>query len=336
MGIAMEIRLNIPIHQESASLSLCLGAAIGAAGYNASVAFSDGGFNNWNWGSFAGAVGVGALSGSLTNNIGAAFGQTRNFGYEALRAGTHAFSNGMMSQMGGGEFSQGFMSGAFSSFGGHAFDAITNGSASLFELTAYSAISGGIGAELSGGDFWRGAATGATVGLLNAGGEKLKNALTSKDNGTPILQGERKGYNRVWKNSFENKSEYGFLVTPDGLITFDIGENGGSLYGGLKSTWKGGKNYVRYKERNYQVLGSGHVHWDKTLDPWPSNWDPTTGDGDRSAAYYTFKGKLPIFILGHNNRKYSVSYRYDYSNYLNNYNVHSLLNGHLSLINILR
>ena len=31
----------------------------------------------------------------------------------------------------------------------------------------FSALSGGIGAELSGGDFWQGAGTGATIGLLN-------------------------------------------------------------------------------------------------------------------------------------------------------------------------
>ncbi len=39
------------------------GAVIGGAGYTASVAFSDGGFSNWNWGQFGKSLAVGVISG---------------------------------------------------------------------------------------------------------------------------------------------------------------------------------------------------------------------------------------------------------------------------------
>ena len=47
-----------------------IGAGINAAAYTASVAFSNDGFSNWNWGQFGNAVGMGALSGAATAGIG--------------------------------------------------------------------------------------------------------------------------------------------------------------------------------------------------------------------------------------------------------------------------
>jgi hypothetical protein len=52
----------------------CWGAVIGEAGYTASVGFSDGGFNNWDWGQFGKSVGIGAVSGVVKAGIGSAFG----------------------------------------------------------------------------------------------------------------------------------------------------------------------------------------------------------------------------------------------------------------------
>lgn len=43
--------------------------------------------------------------------------------------------------------------------------------------TSFGALSGGVGAELSGGDFWRGAGQGATVALLNHYGKELQEKL---------------------------------------------------------------------------------------------------------------------------------------------------------------
>jgi len=157
------------------------GAGIGGAAYTASVAFSDGGFDNWNWGGFAKAVGIGAVSGVATAGIGKAFGSlggsASTFGGQVVnevgRAATHGLSNTAINGAFGNNVSaSSFAIGAVSSLGGTAFQAGGGKFAqSGFGVTSFSALSGGITAEITGGDFWRGAATGATVGLLNHAGQ---------------------------------------------------------------------------------------------------------------------------------------------------------------------
>jgi len=59
------------------------------------------------------------------------------------------------------------------SFGGSLFQGMAGGIMQAHPIleaigtVSSSALSGGVGTELTGGDFWRGAATGAIVGLLN-------------------------------------------------------------------------------------------------------------------------------------------------------------------------
>jgi hypothetical protein len=150
---------------------MVVGAIISAASYTASVALSDGGFNNWSWGRFGVSLGIGAISGVATLGIGSSIGAvgSMGFGGELIRAGVHGASNGILSAgFGGGDFAQGFASGALGSLGGSAFKAIGGEFAnSLAGAVGFSTVSGGIGAELTGGDFWKGAAIGATIGLLN-------------------------------------------------------------------------------------------------------------------------------------------------------------------------
>jgi hypothetical protein len=84
----------------------------------------------------------------------------------------------MIAGMTGGDMMQGFASGALGSLGGSAFQAVGGKFAqSLVGTVGFSALAGGVGAELSGGDFWRGAATGATIGLLNHGRHQAKKAM---------------------------------------------------------------------------------------------------------------------------------------------------------------
>ena len=147
----------------------CWGAVIGGAGYTASVAMSDGGFNNWNSGDFWKSVGVGALSGAVTAGIGSAFGTVGSNGImgEIARAYTHGFANGMISEFTGGDFMTGFASGGLGSLAGSAFTFGGKFAESAVGTIGFSALAGGVGAELTGGDFWQGAATGAIVGSLN-------------------------------------------------------------------------------------------------------------------------------------------------------------------------
>ncbi len=144
------------------------GAVIGGAGYTASVAFSYGGFNSWDWGQFGKAVGIGAISGVATAGIGQVFGAVGSNGImgEIARAYTHGYANGIISEFTGGDFMQGFASGALGSLGGSAFMMYGGSLAnSPIGTYAFSSLAGGVGAELTGGEFWQGAA----IGLMNAG-----------------------------------------------------------------------------------------------------------------------------------------------------------------------
>ena len=96
----------------------CWGAVIGGAGYTANVAFSDGGFNNWNWGQFGKSVGVGALSGAATFGVGEIFGGTGTFMKEVGRGLSHGLVQGGVSVLEGGDFWSGFASGSLGSWAG--------------------------------------------------------------------------------------------------------------------------------------------------------------------------------------------------------------------------
>ena len=147
--------------------AVCWGAAIGAATYTASVAMSPVGFNNWNAGQFWKSVGFGAVSGAATFGIGSYFqGLPQGFGTELARAYTHGWANGAISHLSGGNFMQGFLSGGLSSLAGYGASqlGITNTTLGVY---AFSGLAGGIGAELTGGNFWQGAGIGVMVTGLN-------------------------------------------------------------------------------------------------------------------------------------------------------------------------
>lgn len=80
----------------------------------------------------------------------------------------------MMSGIQGGDFMQGFASGALGSLGGSAF--MTYGgqfASSTLGNYAFSGLAGGVGAELTGGNFWEGAA----IGIMTAGLNHLQQGI---------------------------------------------------------------------------------------------------------------------------------------------------------------
>ncbi len=151
----------------------CWGGLIGGAGYAAQTLFSGGKFESK---AFWHSVGVGAISGVVTGGIGDMFGPLgggldgigNQIAHEAGRAFTHGVANGLIAANTGGNMMQSFASGTLGSLGGSAFQAFGGEFAkSAVGIVGFSAVSGGVGAKLTGGDFWEGAATGATVGALN-------------------------------------------------------------------------------------------------------------------------------------------------------------------------
>ncbi|MDX2128451.1 MAG: hypothetical protein SFU91_05390 [Chloroherpetonaceae bacterium] len=140
------------------------GTAIGGATYTASVGFSSGGFNNWSWGGFARSAGIGGISGMFAFGIGESFNGIGGIGEAFVRAGAHGIVNMQLgASFGGGGYTAGsFLTG----LGGSLMGSVTHTWGTNAQI-ASSTMFAGLASELSGGGFWRGAASGAIISGLN-------------------------------------------------------------------------------------------------------------------------------------------------------------------------
>jgi RHS repeat-associated protein len=157
----------------SIAAAIIIGAAIAAASYTASVAFSEDGFDNWNWGAFALNVGVGAVSGAFSFGIGSAVAESGIqswAGQQLLSATLHAHVQGTLSAAQGGSYGSGALSGFAGSWVGAGAIKGTARSAPWVQATASigsAAAVSGVTSEASGGGFWKGFAVGAIVASAN-------------------------------------------------------------------------------------------------------------------------------------------------------------------------
>ena len=198
--------------------AMAKGAAIGIAGN---------GINNTihNQSFFSGggqAAAYGALGGGISHGIGLGAQALANGGANALQvgafqAGAHALSGGLQSELAGGNFGSGFLSGGISSVIG----SVTAGAGDAGQLIA-GIYSGGIGSLIGGGNFIDGARMGAiTVGLnhlaekaqkVNLGNsnhreltnEMMKSLYNSFNGGSNYLE-DIFDYTNVGKNFNENR-----------------------------------------------------------------------------------------------------------------------------------
>ena len=185
------------------AVAIGVGATIGGVSYSIAAAVSGQG---WDAKQFWKSVGFGAISGLVTYGIGAAVGPVvvegasvgANIAREAGRAALHGFANGMIADMQHrGSFLSSFAAGSLSSLAGSGYMMYGGQLANSFAgQMGFSTLSGGVGAKLTGGNFWEGAATGAMVGLLNHG---LHEAETAQDNNKQIHETVEK-YNKLVKD----------------------------------------------------------------------------------------------------------------------------------------
>ncbi|SHG40728.1 RHS repeat-associated core domain-containing protein [Chryseolinea serpens] len=153
--------------------AIIIGAAVAAASYTASVAFSEDGFDNWNWGSFALNVGVGAVSGAFSFGVGSAVAESGIqswAGQQLLSATLHAHIQGTLSVAQNGSYGSGALSGFAGSWVGAGVLKGTARSAQWVQVTASigsAAAVSGVASEASGDDFWKGFAVGAIVASAN-------------------------------------------------------------------------------------------------------------------------------------------------------------------------
>jgi RHS repeat-associated protein len=143
-----------------------IGAAIGAASYVVNAVIT----NSWSWGGFAKSVFFGAVGGAFSAGIGEVFqmGSVVKALGEAsflVQSLAHGVSQGVLSVMQGSDFLSGAAAGFLGSLGATGWSSVlgTSGGA----MIAFGALAGGVGAELTGGNFWQGAITGGIVAGLN-------------------------------------------------------------------------------------------------------------------------------------------------------------------------
>jgi RHS repeat-associated protein len=114
----------------------------------------------------AATYGVGSLAGEARSAVdkGGGSGFAANTASYGVKIIGHGVVQGASSELNGGKFEHGFMSGAFSAA---ASSMTTPGSNNLVQNTVMSAVVGGTASELGGGKFSNGAISGAMVYLCN-------------------------------------------------------------------------------------------------------------------------------------------------------------------------
>lgn len=140
-----------------------IGALIGAASYTLGIAFTNGGFNNWSWMDFGISTITGAVTAGIASGIGAtAMNIKSSVGRFAFQTASHSVLGGISSSMNGGTFRSGLLTGATGSIFSSATYRLPIGA-----QIGGAALFSGLTAELSGGNFWQGAAQGGIIAGFN-------------------------------------------------------------------------------------------------------------------------------------------------------------------------
>jgi RHS repeat-associated protein len=161
--------------------AVVIGAIIGTASYMIGVtaAIMNGADASLSLSGMLKSAFWGAVSGAVTFGIGNCFtpaattaNNTVNTTWQStkflVQAAAHGVAQGAMAMMqnGGAGFLSGAAAGFFGSLGATAWSAGKFASSRVGTIS-FGALSGGVGAELSGGNFWQGAVTGGIVAGLN-------------------------------------------------------------------------------------------------------------------------------------------------------------------------
>lgn len=187
----------------SITTTIIIAASVSAASYTASVALSDGGFNNWDWGQFGKQVAIGTVSGVAAFGVGTAFqtayGSSLTFGQQVLKSTVHAHVQGTISEATGGDY----LTGATSAFAGSMISGrignATQGWESNFGRSSLqigsSMLLGGSIAEIQQeGSFWSGAA----VAGIAAGANDVAHEITKGfDNRAIMRQIRKEGFKSI-------------------------------------------------------------------------------------------------------------------------------------------
>lgn len=224
-----------------------IGAAIAALTYTITALVADVPFTV---GGLVKATFIGAASSAVTFGIGSAAGTIANFYVRAgVSAVAHGTFQGGMTAISGGKFWSGFASGALSSiaasawsggssapethsFGGVGFTETFNhqglsgalGANNVLGMIAFGTVSGGVGAELTGGNFWQGAVTGLVVSGLNHAAHEIQGENPNREKAKSIVNKYKHGN----VDEIEQWLDAHPFTNNDGIVSFE-GINGLSI-----------------------------------------------------------------------------------------------------------
>ncbi|UTF99026.1 VCBS repeat-containing protein [Elizabethkingia anophelis] len=231
--------------------AVIIGAIIGAGTYIIQAAIT----GNWDWGGFIKSIFFGAISGAVTAGIGNIFTTTvqgvqvaTKFAETALgvisQAAAHGVAQGALSLMQGGKFEQALISGMLGSLGAKLWISEAGKFASsTFGMVTFGAIAGGIGSELTGGNFWQGVVIGGMVAGLNDALHKIGEKAQVKY----ILehQLEDAGYD-PWKKPTVSKEYADKMIHKVGVLKaqYELGGNRGKVAGITYDNSYNGKTIV--------------------------------------------------------------------------------------------
>lgn len=241
--------------------AVIIGAAVGLASYTVGLA-ATGNLGQWNiggalksmfWGGVGGAVtfGIGnifsvageggkMILSSFANSLEKSIG---GFGLSVVQAGTHAISQGVLGLVQGADFVSSAVAGFAGSLGASGWGSVMGTSSGA--MIAFGALSGGIGAELAGGNFWQGAIAGGIVAGLNHAMHEIGNT----DNG-----GDDPGKGKTLKDLKDSPPDHPEYKAPKG------GARKGKVPNGKATGWvdKDGRVWVPTDH------GGTHApHWDR-------------------------------------------------------------------------
>lgn len=258
--------------------AIFIGAAIGLAAYTVGLAVS-GNIGMWNLGGALKATLFGAVSGAVTFGIGSIFKAAANtIGNALLQAGAHGASQGVLGLVQGQNFFSAAAAGLFGSLGAYGWGRAMNGlglgqfSQSTYGMIGFGAISGGVGAELTGGNFWQGVLIGGIVSGLNHAMHKIvgpdqdelanltaeqKKKLDQIKSGTSLTVKflEESGLDKVLDDWIE-KTVLGKNLK---LGVTDYIEMGGEIYYDSKLKTYGGITKNEYTFRFVKTVSSGLI-----------------------------------------------------------------------------
>lgn len=204
--------------------AVIIGAAIGLASYTVGLAVT-GNIGMWSLGGALRATLFGAVSGAATYGIGSIFtAATNTFGNALLQAGAHSVSQGVLSMMQGQNFLSSIIGGMVGSLAASGWGAMMKGvglgqfSQNVYGMVTFSTLSGGVGAELAGGNFWKGAIAGGIVAGLNHAMHKLVGPGDDQYSSKTSKKLTQKEFNEYIKQNRDSLDEYSNALTQAGAI----------------------------------------------------------------------------------------------------------------------